>query len=110
MLCVVITSAIAFATGGLSKLKECFDVTNLALFAPCAMCYAIADIAEILANGALDPTLYMILSQSRLLLTALTLKFWMGTAQNTLQWIDLTVLTLLVLIFQFSPRPSGRRV
>jgi hypothetical protein len=100
---VIVTSAIAFASGGREKLKACFNVKNIALFAPCAVCYAIADISEILANGAMDPTVYIILSQSRLLLTALTLKLWMGTSQTTLQWIDLTVLTLLVVIFQFIP-------
>merc|ERR1719240_1780864 len=89
VLAVVITAAIAFASGGRAKLNACFDAKNIALFAPCAVCYAIADIAEILANGAMDPTVYIILSQSRLLLTALTLKLWMGTSHTTLQWIDL---------------------
>jgi hypothetical protein len=96
LLCVLITAVLAFGTGGLTKLKACFDLKNILRFAPCAVCYAIADIAEILANGAMDPTVYIILSQSRLLLTALTLKLWMGTSQTTLQWIDLAVLTLLV--------------
>jgi len=103
LLCVVITSLIAFGTGGLTKLKACFDLKNIMLFAPCAVCYAIADISEILANGAMDPTVYIILSQTRLLLTAITLKLWTGTTQTTLQWIDLSVLTLLVVIFQFIP-------
>jgi hypothetical protein len=103
LLCVLITAVLAFGTGGLTKLKACFDLKNILRFAPCAVCYAIADIAEILANGAMDPTVYIILSQSRLLLTALTLKLWMGNSQTTLQWIDLSVLTLLVVIFQFIP-------
>merc|ERR1719262_764603 len=103
LLCVVTTAVIAFGSGGLTKLKACFDLRNILRFAPCAVCYAIADIAEILANGAMDPTVYIILSQSRLLLTALSLKLWMGTSQTTLQWIDLAVLTLLVVIFQFIP-------
>jgi len=101
---VLITgSLIAYYSGGMALVHEGFAVQNVLNFAPVAICYAVADTAEILANSGLDPTVYIVLSQSRLILTALTLKIVMDAKQTTPQWIDLTVLTFLICIFQFTP-------
>lgn len=98
---------IAFLLGGRDQVGEAFSLSPdgpMRSLAPCAIAYAIADVAEILANSGMDPTVYIILSQSRLLLTALTMRLVIGTQQSQMQWVDLTVLTLLICIFQFTPQ------
>jgi hypothetical protein len=103
-----IALAIACAQGGWTCVRACFSWRLMKSLMPVAICYSTADVAEILANGQLDPTMYIIFSQSRLLLTALTMKIMLGTKQTTPQWIDLSVLTLLICVFQFTPTVFGK--
>lgn len=100
---VLLGVLVAFSQGGAAQVRACFSREQIEKYYVLAMCYCVADVAEILANSGLDPTVYIIFSQTRLLLTAVAMKVIMGTQQNTLQWVDLSVLTLLICIFQFTP-------
>ena len=53
--------------------------------------------------GGIDPTTYIVLSQARLLMTAVLMKYSMGKGQTSLQWMDLVNLTFLIIIFQMLP-------
>jgi hypothetical protein len=104
---IPIALMIAYFNGGIPCVKSCFSLPLIKMLMPVAIFQSTADVAEILANGQLDPTMYIICSQSRLLLTALTMKALLGTKQSKPQWIDLIVLTLLICAFQFTPNVFG---
>ena len=83
---------------------------------PCGFLFSIADVSEVLAQGGIDPTTYIVLSQARLLLTALVMKWRVGKGQTTLQWMDLMILTVMIIVFQMMPndfnaaKPKGATV
>lgn len=95
--------ALAFAYGGMSEVYTCFDREVLWVMLPCGFLFSIADTSEILAQGGIDPTTYIVLSQARLLLTALLMRVSVGTGQSPLQWLDLVNLTFLIIVFQMMP-------
>jgi hypothetical protein len=95
--------ALAFAYGGIGEVYTCFQADVLWAMLPCGFLFSIADTSEILAQGGIDPTTYIVLSQARLLLTALLMKWSVGTGQTSLQWMDLVNLTFLIIIFQMLP-------
>merc|ERR1719331_3060399 len=95
--------ALAYLYGGKQEVYTCFNPEVMWGMLPCGFLFSIADVSEILAQGDIDPTTYIVLSQARLLLTAVVMKFRIGTEQNTLQWLDLALLTLLIIIFQMLP-------
>merc|ERR1719301_173358 len=94
---------LAFAYGGVEEIYTCFDREVLWAMLPCGFLFSIADTSEILAQGGIDPTTYIVLSQARLLLTALLMKVSVGTGQTSLQWMDLVNLTFLIIVFQMMP-------
>jgi hypothetical protein len=107
---------LAWVVGGKEEVNICFRSDVLWSMLPCGFLFSIADVSEILANGGIDPTTYIVLSQARLILTALVMKWRVGQGQSTLQWMDLMVLTVLVIVFQLMPndlaagKPKGAQV
>jgi hypothetical protein len=107
---------LAWLSGGKEEVHTCFRSDVLWAMLPCGFLFSIADVSEILANGGIDPTTYIVLSQARLLLTALVMKWRVGQGQTQLQWMDLMVLTVLVIVFQLMPndlaagKPKGAQV
>jgi hypothetical protein len=95
--------ALAFAYGGVNEIWTCFNPEVLWAMLPCGFLFSIADTSEILAQGGIDPTTYIVLSQARLLLTALLMKWSVGTGQTSLQWMDLVNLSFLIIVFQMLP-------
>jgi hypothetical protein len=94
---------LAYAYGGVDEIYTCFDREVLWAMLPCGFLFSIADTSEILAQGGIDPTTYIVLSQARLLMTAVLMKYSMGKGQTSLQWMDLVNLTFLIIIFQMLP-------
>jgi hypothetical protein len=88
--------ALAYAYGGLSEIYTCFDREVLWAMLPCGFLFSIADTSEILAQGGIDPTTYIVLSQARLLLTALLMKRSVGTGQTSQNWMYLLNLSILI--------------
>lgn len=69
--------------------------------------YAIADIAEIMANGKVDAATYTILSQSRLVGTAIAMRLILGTQRPAFQWSILFNLSIILLGWQLMPNEFG---
>jgi hypothetical protein len=108
--------ALAYLYGGKQEVYTCFNPDVLWGMLPCGFLFSIADVSEILAQGGIDPTTYIVLSQARLLLTAVVMKFRIGKGQTTLQWMDLMLLTVMIIVFQMMPndflasKPKGATV
>ena len=102
--------------GGKQEVYTCFNPDVLWGMLPCGFLFSIADVSEVLAQGGIDPTTYIVLSQARLLLTALVMKWRVGKGQTTLQWMDLMILTVMIIVFQMMPndfnasKPKGATV
>jgi len=87
--CVFIGAALAYSSGGSSDLKKCLDPTILKKFAHIGMIYALGDIFEMESVNYIDSSTYTVLSQSKLIITALLMWVVDGTAQNIMQWFIL---------------------
>jgi len=107
---------LAYLYGGKQEVYTCFNPDVLWGMLPCGFLFSIADVSEVLAQGGIDPTTYIVLSQARLLLTALVMKWRVGKGQTTLQWMDLMILTVMIIVFQMMPndfnaaKPKGATV
>merc|ERR1719281_527464 len=107
---------LAYLYGGKQEVHTCFNPDVLWGMLPCGFLFSIADVSEILAQGGIDPTTYIVLSQARLLLTAVVMKIRIGKGQTTLQWMDLMILTIMIIVFQMMPndfnasKPKGATV
>jgi hypothetical protein len=87
--------------GGL--LRRNFNPSDLLRWAPIALGWSIADVAEVMANGKLDAATYTILSQSRLVGTAIVMRAVAGARRSTLQWSILVTLTLVIIGWKSLP-------
>ena len=72
---------LAYLYGGKQEVYTCFNPDVLWGMLPCGFLFSIADVSEVLAQGGIDPTTYIVLSQARLLLTALVMKWRVGKGQ-----------------------------
>lgn len=87
--CVFIGWALAYSSGGAADLKKCFDKKIVLKFAHIGMIYAIGDIFEMESVNYIDSSTYTVLSQSKLIITALLMWVIDGAAQNLMQWFIL---------------------
>jgi len=87
--CVMVGWALAFQGGGSADLNKCFDKGTLKKFAHIGMIYAIGDIFEMESVNYIDSATYTVLSQSKLIITALLMWAIDGTAQSLMQWFIL---------------------
>ncbi len=87
--------------------KACFNWRNILKFAPCSLMWVSGDFMEMMASSGLDPAVYIVLTQLRLVLTAIVALFMLGTRQNKLQWIMLACLTLSVMVFKLDGNGEG---
>ncbi|CAE8718110.1 unnamed protein product [Polarella glacialis] len=89
LVCVFVGWALAYSGGGQADLKKCFDSKILIKFAHIGMIYALGDIFEMESVNYLDSSTYTILSQSKLIVTALMMWAIDGTPQSLMQWFIL---------------------
>ena len=82
-----------------SYVGSALDWRSILKFSPAAILWGLADISEVLALGKLDPVLYAVLLQQRLMGTAIVSTFALKVRYSLLQWTILTVLVLLVIAF-----------
>jgi len=87
--CVLIGWALAYSSGGSTDFKKCFDVSILKKFASIGMIYAMGDIFEMESVNYIDSSTYTVLSQSKLIITALLMWIIDGSAQSLMQWFIL---------------------
>jgi len=86
--------------GSLSKL---YTPGNIAIFILPGLGGTCADLFEVLANGRTDAALYSVLSQSRLVCTAMVMRMLLGKRQSTPQVICLVSVTLVILSYMQVP-------
>jgi len=89
IVCVFIGWFLAYSQGGPSDLKKCFDVSIIRKFTYIGMIYAMGDIFEMESVNYIDSSTYTVLSQSKLIVTALLMWMIDGTTQNVMQWFIL---------------------
>jgi hypothetical protein len=89
VVCVFIGWALAFSGGGQQDFKKCFDTSILTKFAHIGMIYALGDIFEMESVNYIDSSTYTVLSQSKLIITALLMWILDGSAQSLMQWFIL---------------------
>jgi len=87
--CVMVGWALAFQGGGSADFKKCFDKGILKKFAFIGMIYAVGDIFEMESVNYIDSSTYTVLSQSKLIMTALLMWVIDGTPQSLMQWFIL---------------------
>lgn len=87
--CVVIGWLLAYSSGGATDLKKCFDPKIIVKFSYIGVIYAVGDIFEMESVNYIDSSTYTVLSQSKLIITALLMWILDGTAQNLMQWFIL---------------------
>jgi len=87
--CVLVGWALAYSSGGTAALAKCKDPEALRKFAYIGMIYALGDIFEMESVNYLDSATYTVLSQSKLIVTALLMTFMDRSFQSTTQWFIL---------------------
>jgi len=87
--CVLIGVLLAYQGGGSADAKKCMDTSILKKFAHIGMIYAMGDIFEMESVNYVDSATYTVLSQSKLIITALMMWAIDGTTQNIMQWFIL---------------------
>eukprot|EP00931_Biecheleriopsis_adriatica_P077102 TRINITY_DN50725_c0_g1_i1.p1 TRINITY_DN50725_c0_g1~~TRINITY_DN50725_c0_g1_i1.p1 ORF type:complete len:363 (+),score=92.66 TRINITY_DN50725_c0_g1_i1:87-1091(+) len=89
IVCVVIGMGLAYSSGGQADLQKCMDSKNLKTFASIGVIYALGDIFEMESVNYIDSSTYTVLSQSKLVITALLMWMLDGTKQSIMQWFIL---------------------
>jgi len=87
--CVLVGWSLAYSGGGTTDFKKCLDPTIVKKFAAIGMIYAMGDIFEMESVNYIDSSTYTVLSQSKLIMTALLMWALDGTKQNLMQWFIL---------------------
>jgi len=87
--CVLIGWGLAYSSGGSADLKKCFAPPIIMKFFHIGMIYALGDIFEMESVNYIDSSTYTVLSQSKLIVTALLMWVVDGTPQTLMQWFIL---------------------
>merc|ERR1719263_2489566 len=97
----------AYSQGGKKDLTLCFKKDNLMKFAHIGMIYALGDIFEMESVNYIDSSTYTVLSQSKLIITALLMWVLDGTAQSLMQWFILFTTTAGMLEYVLVGKSGG---
>jgi len=89
--------------GGKKAVRRCLDPRAAYLFAPAGVGWALADVCEVLAVARIDPATYGVISQARLLGSALACWLIRGMEQTRLQWGVLLALSLVCMAYCLVP-------
>jgi len=91
--CVLVGMAMAYSAGGKKDFDLCLKKETLTKFAHIGMIYAMGDIFEMESVNYIDSATYTVISQSKLIITALLMWAIDGTPQNLMQWFILFTTT-----------------
>jgi len=105
--CVIIGWLLAAHTGGREALSECFNAGTLKKFAWIGVLYAFGSIFEMTTVNYVDSATYTVVSQSKLLVTAILMWRYDGTRQSPLQWLLLLTISSGVVEFVLAGRGTG---
>jgi hypothetical protein len=84
-----------------------FDMKGLQRWLWVALGWTLADVAEQMAMGRIGPATYTVLSQSRLIGTALVMRLVLGTKRSQAQWNILLTLCLVIIGWKMIPNVFG---
>lgn len=93
------------AIGGWAHVRQCFDRRAILTFAPAGVGWALADVCEVLAVAKIDPAMYGVISQARLLGSAGACRLILGNRQSKVQWGVLGALSLVCVAYCMVPDP-----
>merc|ERR1712032_362280 len=97
---VLLAGYVLFFKGSVTKL---YTLGNLAILILPGLGWTTADLFELLANGNTNAALYSVLSQTRLMGTALLMRLMLGPQQSTAQITCLVSLTLVIVCYMQIP-------
>jgi len=80
-----------------------YTLGNIAILVLPGLGWTIADLFEVLANNNTNAALYSVVSQTRLMGSALLMRMMLGTKQSVAQFISLAALTLVILCYMQVP-------
>jgi len=83
---VIIGNVIGYLNDGLPGLQQCWEPESLKIFSCIAVAYAFNDFLEMQSMSMMGGSVYQILLQSKLLITAMIMWFVRGQRQSNLQW------------------------
>jgi len=83
---VVVGHLLAFMNSGVDGLKACWDPAPLKIFSAIAVAYAFGDFLEMQSMSVMGGSLYQVLLQSKLIVTAIIMWGLRGQRQTGLQW------------------------
>jgi len=92
--CVLTALAMTAQFHGFEACVRGFSPSGMKYFVIVGFWYAAGDVFEMEANKYMDPATYTVLSQSKLIITAILMIFLMRKMQTQLQWSILIVTTL----------------
>jgi drug/metabolite transporter (DMT)-like permease len=79
---------------GQQGLKQCVSPARLKMTAPVASFYVIGDIVQFMAIGATNAAFFTVISQIKLLVTAVIASLVLKTRQSPVQWLMLGAVTI----------------
>jgi len=97
--CVLIGWALAAATGGAKDFGRCFDQGTIKKFGFIGCLYAFGSLFECATVNYVDSATYTVVSQSKLLVTAMLMYFYDGVGQSVMQWFMLLTISSAVAEF-----------
>lgn len=105
--CVLIGWGIAIVTGGPSEFAKCFNPETLKKFGFVGSLYAFGSVFEMESVNYIDSATYTVISQSKLIVTAILMMYYNGEYQTTKQWIILFLIVSGVAEFVLVGKAGG---
>lgn len=99
ILTIVCMWIISLIMDGKRGLKACFDWKNIARLSIPGVLYAIGDVLQLIAYDNLDGTTVSIISQFRMLFSAILFRIIMKKRLTSVQWMQLICIFLLILVY-----------
>jgi len=96
---VIIGQVMALCIGGIKAWKSIWTPAPLMVFSCIGIMYAWGDILEVLAMTRMSGDVFQVLLQSKLLMTAIMMRYFKGTKTSRLQWIILAVVMTAMSVY-----------
>jgi len=96
---MIVGQIMALCIGGVQSWKSIWNPVPLKVFSIIGLVYAWGDILEVLATSKVSGDAYQVLLQSKLLITAVMMRFFKGTKTSRLQWIILAAVMVAMSVY-----------
>jgi hypothetical protein len=105
--CVLIGWGLSIATGGPEAFMKCFNPVTLKKFGFVGALYSAGSVFEMESVNYIDSATYTVISQSKLLVTAVLMMYYDGTYQTPKQWLLLILIVSGVAEFVLVGKAGG---